>query len=138
MLHIPLFWYQTQACMDGEYELKADSDENTKKQRTIFDAIMRKCGCKSSRCLSNRCSCKKHGSACSSLCSCLNCENNIHTKTDQQRTATSQQMETEDEEEQLTPSAATFEPVENEEEEEQMTSESEDGQSDDEDFDINT
>ena len=47
-------------------------------------------------------------------------------------------METEDEEEQLTPSAATFEPVENEEEEEQMTSESEDGQSDDEDFDINT
>ena len=49
--------------VDGEYELKADSDENTKKQRGIFDAIMRKYGCKSSRCLSNRCSCRKNGNA---------------------------------------------------------------------------
>ena len=121
--------------VDGEYELKADSDENSKKQRGIFDAIMRKCGCKSSRCLSNRCSCKKNGNACSSLCSCLNCENNVQTKKNPQSTATSQPMETEDEE-QLNQSTTMFEPIENEEEEEeQMTSESEDDQSDDEDID---
>ena len=56
----------------------ADSPENLKKQKTIYDTIMRKCGCKSSRCLTGRCSCKKNGSYCSSLCDCLNCEN--HTK----------------------------------------------------------
>ena len=61
--------------VDGEYQLKADSDENQEKHRTIFDHIMRKCGCKSSQCLSNRCSCKKNGSLCSSLCECMNCEN---------------------------------------------------------------
>ena len=57
------------------FDLQADSEENIGKQKTIFDAIMRKCGCKSSHCLSNRCSCKKNKGFCSSLCDCLNCEN---------------------------------------------------------------
>ena len=38
-------------------------------------AIMRKCGCKSSHCQTNCCSCKKIKGFCSSLCNCLNCEN---------------------------------------------------------------
>ena len=57
------------------FELQPDSETNINKQKTIFDAIMRKCGCKSSHCLSNRCSCKKNKGFCSSLCDCLNCEN---------------------------------------------------------------
>ena len=43
----------------GEYWIVADSKENTRKQKTIFDTIMRKCGCKSTKCVSGRCSCKK-------------------------------------------------------------------------------
>ena len=61
---------------DGEYQLKPDSEENLKKQKTIYDTIMRKCGCKSSQCLTGRCTCKKNGNHCTSLCECLNCENN--------------------------------------------------------------
>ena len=36
---------------------------------------MCKCGCKSSYCQTNRCSCKKNKGFCSSLCDCLNGEN---------------------------------------------------------------
>ena len=32
------------------FELQPDSETNINKQKTIFDAIMRKCGCKSSHC----------------------------------------------------------------------------------------
>ena len=61
--------------VDGEYQLVADSSENLKKQKTIFDTIMRKCGCKTSQCLTGRCTCKKNNTHCTSLCGCLNCEN---------------------------------------------------------------
>ena len=61
--------------VEGEYWIVADSKENTRKQKTIFDTIMRKCGCKSTKCVSGRCSCKKSGTNCTSLCDCLNCEN---------------------------------------------------------------
>lgn len=64
-------WEQTEI----GFVLQADSQQNINKQKTIFDAIMRKCACKSSHCQSNRCSCKKNKGFCSSLCDCLNCEN---------------------------------------------------------------
>ena len=61
--------------VEEEYQIAADSKENTRKQKSIYDTIMRKCGCKSSKCLSGRCTCKKNGARCTSLCDCLNCEN---------------------------------------------------------------
>ena len=61
--------------VEEEFQIAADSKENTLKQKTIFDTIMRKCGCKSTKCLSGRCTCKKNGAHCTSLCDCLNCEN---------------------------------------------------------------
>jgi hypothetical protein len=45
------------------------------KKKPIYDTIMRKCGCKSSQCLSGRCNCKKNGNHCTSLCECLISEN---------------------------------------------------------------
>ena len=65
---------------DSGFVLQADSNDNIKKQKTIFDTIMRKCSCKSSKCITNRCGCKKNGSLCSSLCECINCENTGHTQ----------------------------------------------------------
>ena len=61
--------------VEEEYQIAADSKENTRKQKSIYDTIMQKCGCKSSKCLSGRCTCKKNGARCTSLCNCLNCEN---------------------------------------------------------------
>ena len=111
--------------VDGEYQLKADSDENQEKHRTIFDHIMRKCGCKSSQCLSNRCSCKKNGSLCSSLCECMNCENHADAA---KRNANSKSA------------PAQIELTEEEEQADQLTSasesESEQDESDKDDSDI--
>ena len=76
--------YQSQAELQNHVKIT-----HTAAYRGSFDAIMRKCGCKSSRCLSNGCSCKKNGNACSSLCSCLNCENNVQTEKNKHSTATS-------------------------------------------------
>ena len=59
----------------GELILQPDSEMNMRKQKTMYDTIMRKCGCKTSQCLTKRCGCKKSGSECTSLCDCLNCEN---------------------------------------------------------------
>ena len=44
---------------------------------------MQKCGCKSSKCLTLRCGCKKNGGYCSSLCQCINCVNTEHSKKNQ-------------------------------------------------------
>ena len=66
---------------DSGLVLQADSKENTQKQKSVFDTIMRKCKCKSSGCKTNRCSCRKNKNACTSLCECVNCENtNTHHK----------------------------------------------------------
>ena len=69
-------WVKT----DAGFILQADSTENIKKQKTIYDTILRKCSCKSSKCKTNRCGCKKNGSSCSSLCECLDCENTGHSE----------------------------------------------------------
>ena len=36
--------------VEEEYQIAADSKENTRKQKSIYDTIMQKCGCKSSKC----------------------------------------------------------------------------------------
>ena len=111
--------------VEGEFQLKADSDENKKKQQTIFDHIMRKCECKSSQCLSNRCSCKKNGSFCSSLCECMNCENNANAERAKAN---------------ADPATSEIQLTEEEEQDEQLTSESESEEdySDNDDLDLDT
>ena len=68
--------------------LQADSVENMSKQKSFYDAIMRKCGCKTSQCLTGRCCCKKAGSKCTELCACLNCENTDHSGTNTSESST--------------------------------------------------
>ena len=63
----------------AELILQPDFDANMNKQKTIFDTLMKKCGCKSSQCLTNRCGCRKSGSKCTSLCDFLNCKNSKNT-----------------------------------------------------------
>ena len=60
---------------ENGFELQPDSEANLKKQKGIYDTIMRKCACKSIRCLTRLCKCKKAGNKCTSLCGCINCEN---------------------------------------------------------------
>ena len=86
--------------VEGEYWIVADSKENTRKQKTIFDTIMRKCSCKSTKCVSGRCSCKKSGTNCTSLCDCLNCEN---TGGEKESSDPTENLEPTDEHEPLTP-----------------------------------
>ena len=59
---------------DG-FELQADSESNINRQKTNFDIIMMRCACKSIRCQTRACKCKKAGNPCTALCECLNCEN---------------------------------------------------------------
>ena len=60
---------------ENGFELQPDSEANLKKQKGIYDTIMRKCACKSIRCLTRLCKCKNAGNKCTSLCGCINCEN---------------------------------------------------------------
>ena len=46
---------------DSGYHLQPDSAENLAKQKSIYDTIMHKSGCKTSQCLTLRCGCKKNG-----------------------------------------------------------------------------
>ena len=88
---------------DEGYELQADSPSNLKKQKTIYDTIMRRCGCKSVQCLTKVCKCKKAGRECTSLCECVNCENTESSSTQQEDAipepiATMEEVETSDSE----------------------------------------
>ena len=87
------------------YKLKPDSAANMKKQKTIYDTIMRKCRCKSSQCRTARCACHKHENKCTSLCQCINCENTEHTKNNEQ-----EPVEVDEEEEIETSDSETDEP----------------------------
>ena len=69
---------------DDGYEIQADSPSNLKKQKTLYDTVMKRCGCKSTQCLTRACKCKKGGSHCTSLCECVNCENNDSSSTQQE------------------------------------------------------
>ena len=60
---------------DSGFYLKADSKSNMKKQASIYETIMRKCGCSKCQCKSERCKCRSNGSFCSSFCNCKNCKN---------------------------------------------------------------
>ena len=83
IIHVPkpeqYGWSKT----ESGYHLQPDSAANLAKQKSIYDTIMQKCGCKSSQCLTLRCGCKKNGGYCSSLCQCTNCENTEHSKKNQ-------------------------------------------------------
>ena len=91
---------------DSGFVLQPDSKENTQKQKSVFDAIMRKCKCKSSNCQTNRCSCKKNKNSCTSLCECMNCRNTNTHHTDPVSTNLVAQPETLDSEEEIETSAS--------------------------------
>ena len=88
--------------VEGEFQIVADSKENTRKQKKIFDTIMRKCGCKSTKCVSGRCSCKKSGEHCTLLCDCLNCENIEKIDGGKERSDLTEDLEPAEEDEPLT------------------------------------
>ena len=100
-------WVQT----ENEFTLQADSAENMAKKKPIYDTIMRKCGCKSSQCLSGRCNCKKNGNHCTSLCECLNCENTEHSKSKTSEKAIPERVVIMEEEEICTSGSETEEAV---------------------------
>ena len=88
--------------MEGELKIVADSKENTREQKKIFNTIMRKCGCKSTKCVSGRCSCMKSGEHCTLLCDCLNCENIEKIDGGKERSDFTEDLEPAEEDEPLT------------------------------------
>ena len=59
-----------------------DTDDSNTHLDRLRQVVLKKCGCKKSRCLTNSCSCKKNGNGtCTNLCTCNDCANRIGEKT---------------------------------------------------------
>lgn len=59
---------------EGKLNIVWDTMENRRKVKQKVQLLMKGCGCKSG-CRSNRCGCRKNGSACGPGCHCVNCMN---------------------------------------------------------------
>ena len=60
---------------ESGFRMIPDSQENIKKQATVFETVMKKCKCKKSQCKNGKCACFKSDQNCSSFCDCENCCN---------------------------------------------------------------
>ena len=52
-----------------------DSEENRKVVDLTRKTLLKRCGCGKNQCSNNRCSCRKEGKRCTTLCTCVACTN---------------------------------------------------------------